>query len=97
MNDKTIYIAGKITGNDSFIDDFKKAERELKKLGYTKIINPCCLSKLNLDYEQFMTITLSMVDVADELYMLKNWEDSKGARREYLYAVSKDKVIVYER
>lgn len=97
MNDKTIYIAGKITGNDSFIDDFKKAEKELKKRGYTKIINPCCLSKLKLDYEQFMTITLSMVDVADELYMLKNWEDSKGAIREYLYAVSMNKVIKYER
>ena len=96
MNEKTIYIAGKITGNDNFIDDFTKAEIELIRRGYTKIINPCCLSKLNLDHEQFMTITLSMVDVADELYMLKNWEDSNGARKEYLYAVSKDKVIVYE-
>ena len=97
MNEKTIYIAGKITGNENFVEDFHKAELELIRQGYTKIINPCCLSKLNLNYEQFMTITLSMVDVADELYMLKNWEDSKGARREYLYAVSKDKVIVYER
>lgn len=97
MKNKTIYIAGKITGNPTYQDDFAEAVLKLKEQGYTHIINPCCLSVLNLEYEQYMKITFAMVDVADAVYFLKNWEDSEGAKREYLYATSKNKEIIREK
>lgn len=96
MNNKTIYISGKITGNPTYQDDFAEAVLKLKEQGYTHIINPCCLSVLNLEYEQYMQITFTMVDVADAVYFLKNWEDSAGAKREYSYALSKNKKIIME-
>ena len=94
MNDKTIYIAGKITDNPNYQDDFANAVLTLKEMGYTHIINPCCLSHLNLRYEQYMIITFGMIDASDEVFLLSNWEDSNGAKREYLYAVSQMKTII---
>ena len=96
MREETIYIAGQITGNKNYMKDFETAEKKLKEKGYNKIINPTCLSSLNLEYEQFMTITLSMVEAADVIYLLKNWENSKGAAREYQYAFVLGKDVVYE-
>lgn len=94
--EKTIYIAGQITDNVHFMQDFETAEKKLKARGYTKIINPTCLSNLKLDYEQFMIITLSMVEAADVIYLLRNWKNSKGAAREYQYALVQDKDIMFE-
>lgn len=97
MSDKTIYISGKITGNPNFQEDFSKAVEQLKTQGYTHIINPCCITILDLQYEQYMAIDLAMIDVSDEVYFLKNWEDSLGAQREYMYAVIKNKKLIFEK
>ena len=97
MNNKTIYISGKITGNPTFQDDFAEAVLKLREQGYTHIINPCCLSVLDLDYEQYMNIDYAMIDVSDEVYFLKNWEDSHGSQREYMYAVLKNKKLIFEK
>lgn len=93
--EKTIYIAGQITGNENYLKDFETAEKKLKERGFTKIINPTCLPR-NLEYEQYMTITLSMTEAADVIYLLKNWKNSKGAAREYQYALVLDKDVMFE-
>lgn len=90
---ETVYISGAIAKNPNFMRDFKSAENIVKKLGYEKVINPTCLSSLNLDYEQFMIICFAMIDASDEVAFLTNWKDSSGARREYLYAISRNKKI----
>lgn len=89
----TVYLSGAITKNPNFMKDFNSAEDTVKKLGYEKVINPTCLGSLNLDYEQFMIICFAMIDAADEVAFLTNWKKSSGARREYLYAISKNKKI----
>lgn len=92
----TVYISGQITDNPNFQDDFAKGVCKLREMGFKKIINPCCLSVLNLDYEQYMKICFAMIDVADYVYFLDNWDKSAGATRELKYAESKQKIIKYE-
>ena len=92
---KTVYIAGKITGLPDYQQKFRAAEIKLNEKGYKKVINPCCLP-VNLDYEQYMPICFAMIDVADAVFFLDNWEDSDGAKREMSYALAKKKEIMYE-
>jgi hypothetical protein len=74
------YIAGKITGDPQYGEKFARAEKYLRILGYS-VINPCCLPE-GLGYEDYMLICFAMVEVADLIFMLPDWKDSKGAARE---------------
>lgn len=93
-----IYISGPITGVDDFMDRFGKAEKFLREKGYIPY-NP---AKANLmlpdeaEYEEYMAVSFAMMDMCDSIYMLKDWENSKGANREYGYALGKGKKILYE-
>lgn len=93
-----IYISGKITGEKHFKRKFAKAEREVKRLGH-EVINP---AKMNAhmpkssSWEEYMIVSLAELSTADAIYMLQDWQNSKGARIEYRYAEEKHKVIIYE-
>lgn len=92
---ETIYIAGAITGNSNYLADFRIAENHLKETGFEKILNPTVLPD-NLEHEQYMAICFAMIDVSDTVYFLRNWRDSDGATREYYYAMSQKKKIIFE-
>lgn len=47
-------------------------------------------------HEDYMRIDFMLLDLADTIYMLKGWENSKGACMEYGYAIAKDKEIWQE-
>jgi hypothetical protein len=87
-----IYIAGKITNNPTYIEDFEKVEKELTELGHV-VLNPAKLPN-GLGYENCMHICFAMIDTVDAVYLLPNWKDSKGANREFKYASEKFKYIV---
>lgn len=92
-----VYISGKITGTDDYIERFSKAESELIDKGY-KVINP---AKVNsgfnaATYKMYMQSSINMLFMCDCIYMLKGWEDSKGARAEKALAESMDYYIFYE-
>lgn len=89
-----IYIAGKITGNPDYKEQFTTAAAMLKSNGFT-VLNPCCLPE-GLTWEQYMSICIPMVDVADKLYMLENWDSSRGARIEHDHARAHGKEIIYQ-
>lgn len=81
MKNKTIvYIAGKINGYADFKEKFRDAETLLKKLGFA-VLNPAELPH-GLEYEQYMDICFAMLDQADIIFLLDNYEDSPGALRE---------------
>ena len=46
---------------------------------------------------QYMKICTAMIDNADAMLMLPNWEDSHGAKVEYRYAECIEKPVVYHR
>ena len=77
-----VYISGKITGDDNFKSKFEAAEKRLVRLGYN-VLKPCLVSDLEfLFYEQYMHIDFALIDLADIVLLLPDWQDSKGATRE---------------
>lgn len=92
-----IYISGKITGTEDYIERFAKAEKELIEQGY-EVINPARISTClpTLEHEEYMRIDFALLEVCDAIYMLKGWGDSRGAREEYIQAVQEDKLILFE-
>lgn len=89
-----IYIAGKINGLDNYRKLFKEAEDNFVKDGYT-VMNPAVLSE-GFDYEIYLPICLLMLQACDTVYMLNNYEDSKGAKVELEYAKAQGKKIIYQ-
>lgn len=91
-----IYISGKITGDDNYKTKFAEAEKALAEKGFN-VINPCKVGEYNFfSYEQFLHIDFALIDVADALFMLGDWKNSKGALREWHYAQLNGKTIIFQ-
>lgn len=91
-----IYISGKITGDTSFREKFRAAEKCLTILHPEEtILNPaeitlpaCC------EWDDYMHICLKLLDRADKLYLLEDWRESPGACVEYGYALAKGITVI---
>jgi len=87
---KTIYISGQITGNPDFESDFKQAEYKIKKYrgGLIEIINPIRVRPfLGIKKWLFYMIpAVFNVLNSDEVYLISNWHQSKGAKIEFRIA-----------
>ena len=81
-----IYIAGKITGNPNYKEQFAAAEKKLKAEGH-QVINPTWKPE-GLPYKQYIDMGLMELQQSDVIYLLSDWKDSKGARMEYIYALT---------
>lgn len=79
-----IYIAGKITGNDNFKEEFERVDNALKAKGHITT-NPAILPD-GFSQKDYMKICLSMLDCCDAILLMNNWKESKRATIEYLYA-----------
>lgn len=92
-----VYISGKITGNENYKDDFRKAELWLKLNDYTPI-NPAKLDEAlpKLTYQQFMAIDYKLIELCDAIFMLDGWQKSKSACAELSYAKSLGKKPIYQ-
>lgn len=91
MHRERIYISGGITGVPDYLNHFQKAQEELEEMGYA-VINPAAILAnfpKSTPYEIYMKVSLVLLDLADGIYMLPDWEKSRGANREYGYAVGK--------
>lgn len=84
-----VYISGGITNVEGYMKNFDKAERKLIDEGYDSIINPAFVNSflpLDFSHEEYMRVSLAMLECCDAIYMLKGWENSEGAKEEYVYA-----------
>lgn len=91
-----VYISGGITGVKNFKERFAEAEAYLKKLGHEPI-NPALVElPKSCTWGDYMKIDLEMLNLADGIYMLSNWKESKGARLEFDYAIANDLKILFE-
>lgn len=94
-----IYISGKITGleYDSAFAMFEAAEVVLKCLGHEPV-NPMkkVLEQEGKSWAEYMKEDIPILLECDAIYLLSNWEDSKGAKLEYLIAEQLGMLCVFE-
>ena len=88
-----VYIAGKITDCPDYMEQFAEVERMLQKQGHATM-NPTVLPP-GFEHHEYMKICFAMIDACEEVYMLDNWRDSKGAKMEHDYAVANGKTIMF--
>lgn len=93
-----IYIAAKISGLNRYdvINKFEAAQKSLVAKGHQVFI-PCVLPAYEeVSHEDYLHICYAMIDICDAVYMLSDWQHSKGARMELQYACDHRKKILYE-
>ena|SRR3712207_30413 len=92
----TLFLSGPITGHKDYREAFKDAQLKLEALGY-EVINPaelCAVLPESATWTDYMTICLDLLQLADGICQLPGWEASRGAQREYAYAIAADKLVL---
>lgn len=93
-----IYISGKITGldNQEAWQNFESAEAHLVNKGLEPINPMREVEGLNKSWQDCMLADIALLFDCDAIYMLKNWQDSKGAKIEKAIAEHLGLIIHYE-
>ena len=93
-----VYISGKITGLEinTARQYFDTVEEKLKAKGLNPV-NPMALIPYNPDWkwEDYMAEDMRLLLVCDAIFMLENWQDSKGARIEHAAAKESGLQVFY--
>lgn len=94
-----IYISGKISGlgKEEVRTKFAEAAKRLSALGYAPVSPLDNGIPEDAPWEAHMAADLCMLLCCGSVYMLKDWQDSLGARVEYHMALMYGKAVLFER
>lgn len=92
---KIVFLSGAITGVDGYKQIFADAEQRLLEQDCT-VLNPAVLPPSGLEWEAYLRITKAMLREAEVVYVLQNWEHSRGVKEELNLAAHLGKEIIYE-
>jgi len=96
-----IYLSGRISGTEDYLERFEKAERKLKSRGWTcDVINPariCSMLPRDMSHSEYMLVCIAMLSVCDAIYIIDphDVETSNGVKEECIYALSHKMQIIY--
>lgn len=97
MRNNRIYIAGKVTGDSRYQEKFASMEQRLTKLNPKfEVVNPAKKIPAEAPWLLAMFCCIRMLRHCDWVVMLRDWNDSRGARWEHNVARRKGKIILYE-
>lgn len=88
-----IFLSGPITKDPNYKQKFLKAEQQLVKLGHV-VLNPA-IFPVGLTNSEYMMLGFKMLEIADGVCMLDNWDKSDGAKIEYNYASYLNKFVFF--
>ena len=89
-----VFLSGPITGDDDYKEHFAEVEQALKAQGHI-VLNPAIYPP-GLTINDYMSLGLKMLDIADAVCFLHGWGDSRGAKIEMDYATYSGKMIMFE-
>ena len=93
----TIYISGPITHDPDYKVKFKAAQDMLEKCGFCVLSPPEHVKVAEgKEWEDYMAEAIALMLKADQVYMLKGWSASAGAKLERRLAQELGKEIKYE-
>lgn len=92
--DKTVYLAGKITGDPNYKEKFLDAQKKLEAGGFI-VMNPALLPAEGFSWGAYIRMSEAMLDECKSVCFLPDWTDSVGARIEHARAESAKKHIFY--
>lgn len=90
---KVVYIAGPITGVAKYWEPFEIAEDTLIAKGLIAL-NPAKLPQ-GMTNDKYARICAGMIDSADAVLFLPDWQRSQGAAVEWNYCKYTDKPVAY--
>lgn len=91
-----IYISGPITNDPDFMQKFANAEAEIITAGYEPV-NPARHElPEGATWVDYMRQDLKLLCDCDGVYMLENWQESKGAKIEHQLAQDLGLKIFYK-
>ena len=96
-----IYISGPITGHEEdYITRFEAAEKQLlEQYPDAELINPAKIMEhmgdhAKLTHQNYMDLSLTLMDMCSHIYLMDGWMDSRGCGIELEYAFETDKGIL---
>lgn len=95
---KKIYISGGITGVQDYMEHFSRAQKFLVKK-YKYVVNPALINSNlpgNRGYDDYIRVSMALLQCCNMIYMLRGWEKSRGAMLEHQYAKTMGYGILYE-
>lgn len=90
-----IYISGPMEGVENYEENFRRAEDDLTEAGY-KVVNPANIDVTGMSREEILKKDIRLLWGCDGIYMLKGWQQSRGANREYGFALGCGMPIMHE-
>ena len=76
-----VYISGKITGDADYKQKFKAAQNILESAGF-EVFNPAEQEDTGKSWTWNMKKDIAGLMECDAIFLLKDWEESRGARLE---------------
>lgn len=80
---KKVYLSGRITGTEDFVERFNMYENVLKIQGY-HVINPLKLNhKKNATWLEYIITDITALAGCDAIALMPDWQQSAGCRIEF--------------